>query len=875
MEGNGRSPKIPAARTAAEMGSMRKPQDPGPVRQTLTGGTARVFLGVLIFWALVLAALPYALGYGLRYWLTHHGAERVGLVDVDFNPFTGRLALKGLVVVVDGTPVLELPEGVVRVAWSPLLKRRVEVTSLTLTGLQAVAEQRPDGTWKAPFPAPAPAPAGAARAPSRPWGFAVDGAVVNGARIHSRTLREAHFLRLTHLTLADLATWRPDRPAHLTASGALDGADLDLTVDATPFDTRPKATGRLRVRDLDVAAFRALDRGPVGALEGRLGLDLQVTARRTDHGAEVDDAGTVTLDAASVRVDGRTFRADRVAWEGKTHLGLPDAGTPEWRAEGRLEGGPATAEAPERDLRVGQRRLVWQGTLAGGPAGPFPAASGTAMVEGLRLDMPARGMCVAALQELSVDGLVLAPTGALEVERAHASGLLVGAPLAVEAAADQPPLLTVAAIQADALRRDADGALGAGTVRIDGADANLERGPDGRLRLIGARLERLAAEAAPAEAAGKAPAKAAARGPAGLPPVKVGTIVVTGDSRVHFTDRSVEPPFHATVHLTEARISDLDDTRPAAPSKVEVTARLGDYTDLKAAGAIAPFAPRATLELRGTVRRLDLPPFSAYSAGLVGYNLSSGQADADLTLRARNGVLDGQAKLTFRKLTVAPGDATRMERMGQELSMPLDAALSLLRDKDDTIRVELPVSGDLQDPALGVAGVVRKALGRGLKATAINYAKIALQPFGAVIAVVQLAGKATALRLDPVPFEAGSATLDAKGAGYAAKIASLLDSRPTLSLRVCGRAAAPDRAAEERKAAEAAKAAEKAGAGQPPAEAAPTDVRAALDALATARGEAFRDALVRPYGVAPERLVTCLPEIDPDPEGTPRVELLL
>jgi len=214
-----------------------------------------------------------------------------------------------------------------------------------------------------------------------------------------------------------------------------------------------------------------------------------------------------------------------------------------------------------------------------------------------------------------------------------------------------------------------------------------------------------------------------------------------------------------------------------------------------------------------------------------------------------------------------------MERLSQELTMPLDAALSLLRDKDDTIRLELPVSGDLDDPSVGVAGVVRKALGRGLRATAISYAKFALQPFGAVVAVVQLAGKATALRLDPVPFEPGSAVLGTRGADYATKVASLLDSRPALSLRVCGRAAAPDQTALQAEAAQAAKPGE---AARPPAEgASPADLEAALPALAAARGEAFRDALVRAYGVAPERLVICLPETDPDPKGVPRVELFI
>jgi hypothetical protein len=235
-------------------------------------------------------------------------------------------------------------------------------------------------------------------------------------------------------------------------------------------------------------------------------------------------------------------------------------------------------------------------------------------------------------------------------------------------------------------------------------------------------------------------------------------------------------------------------------------------------------------------------------------------------------VLSGENQLTLRELSVESRNNARTASMDEEISMPLNAALSLLRDRNDTIRLSLPVSGDLASPDVELGSVINKAVGKALRTAALQYAVFALQPFGAMVAVVRLAGKATALRLDPVVFAPGTAEVDDTAAAYAGRVAALLEDRPRLNARLCGKAVAADREA-------LAPPAPAPAAATPASEAAApapvTDEQ--LTALARHRAEAFRDLLVTAHGIPPDRLLICLPEIEPEgPEAAgPRVDILI
>ncbi|RMD57429.1 hypothetical protein D6833_13945, partial [Candidatus Parcubacteria bacterium] len=72
-----------------------------------------------------LMLLPYGIAYGIKQALTKAGLQAVDVADVDFNPFTGRLAIRGLRA--GDQKDLFLPLAKFRVAMLPLFRGQVQI----------------------------------------------------------------------------------------------------------------------------------------------------------------------------------------------------------------------------------------------------------------------------------------------------------------------------------------------------------------------------------------------------------------------------------------------------------------------------------------------------------------------------------------------------------------------------------------------------------------------------------------------------------------------------------------------------------------------------------------------------------------------------
>jgi len=372
--------------------------------------------------------------------------------------------------------------------------------------------------------------------------------------------------------------------------------------------------------------------------------------------------------------------------------------------------------------------------------------------------------------------------------------------------------------------------------------------------------------------------------------VRIAEVRIAGDSLLRFDDESVTPPYRAALRFDRARIADLDSTRPGHASPLEISGRLGEYGTIELHGHIEPFAARLTLDMEGRIANLDIPPLSSYTARQLGYNLTSGQLDAEVKLRIVNGELQSENRLVLNNIDVKPEDPGRMQGLTHQLSVPLETALSLLRDEHNDIRLQLPVSGDITSPAFDMSDAVNQAVGNAMKTAAVGILKLALQPYGALATIAELAGEAASrVRLEPVTFGAGE-TSPAPAAGpYLDRIAGLMRERPGLRIRLCGWATpadrtrlaaetaaktempAPEAEADTQSSGPLAAAAAASTTPVPPPEISDED----LQALARRRAETVKPRLVERHGIAAERLFVCHPEIDSGPGALPRVELLI
>lgn len=339
--------------------------------------------------------------------------------------------------------------------------------------------------------------------------------------------------------------------------------------------------------------------------------------------------------------------------------------------------------------------------------------------------------------------------------------------------------------------------------------------------------------------------------------LKLERLVLRGENRFTFDDQSVKPPFRHTLSVTEAEIDHIDTARPQQATTISIKGKDDFYTRFSVEGEIKPFAPHLSLDLKTKVNNFDMPPTSPYLVQLLGYRIATGQLDSDVTMQIENNEMKGEVVLRMNQLKLESEDPARIEEFQSKTTMPLNTALSLLRDSDDNIKLKLPISGKLDDPKFDINDIINTALGKSLKMASVSYLKLLLQPYGSLITVIQLAGKAAGhIQLEPVKFAAGSAELSGEAKPYLEKISKLLEKK-SINMQLCGFATMDDLTVMSK-----GKEKQIPPAGHP-----------ALEALAKQRAESIKSLLVKSYAVLPKQLFVCHPELDRSEEATARVEM--
>ena len=67
---------------------------------------------------------------------------------MDFNPFTGRLILTNLSVIIDAQTVLKIPQATLNIEWSPFISKRVVLTHITINDTELTVQALEDGSWQ-------------------------------------------------------------------------------------------------------------------------------------------------------------------------------------------------------------------------------------------------------------------------------------------------------------------------------------------------------------------------------------------------------------------------------------------------------------------------------------------------------------------------------------------------------------------------------------------------------------------------------------------------------------------------------------------------------------------------------------------------------
>lgn len=255
----------------------------------------------------------------------------------------------------------------------------------------------------------------------------------------------------------------------------------------------------------------------------------------------------------------------------------------------------------------------------------------------------------------------------------------------------------------------------------------------------------------------------------------LGRIRITNGS-LDFADLSLVLPFSTHVHALEGSVVGIS-TALGSRAEIEIVGQVERYGEAKASGSLIPTDPRKFLDIKADLENVGMPALSPYSATFAGRKIAAGDLWLTLHYKIADGHLLGEHRVILTDFKLGE----RIESPSA-LDLPLDLAVALLKSPDGTIKIAVPVEGNLGNPAFDYGKVIRSALTNVVQ-------RIVSAPFRAL---GSLLGSGDEEELSKVVFDPGSARVDPVEREKLDNLAQALKERPQLRVKVQG-AYDPDR----------------------------------------------------------------------------------
>ncbi len=272
----------------------------------------------------------------------------------------------------------------------------------------------------------------------------------------------------------------------------------------------------------------------------------------------------------------------------------------------------------------------------------------------------------------------------------------------------------------------------------------------------------VAAPAAPGTHKAAASATAAAAAPLPMSIKKVSLEAGEAD----FADLSVMPNFSTGIQNLHGSVLGISST-PNSRAKIDLHGQVDAFSPVTVTGEANLIGVPLYADLALTFHNIALATFNPYSGKFAGYNISKGKLNTDLHYKVDGRKLDAQHHIVVEQLEF--GDKTESK---QAVSLPLKLAVSLLKNREGVIELDLPVNGSLDDPQFKLAPIIWKVFVNILE-------KAVTAPFALL---GSLFGGGPDLQF--IDFEPGAADLDSTAMAKAQALLKALSDRPQLKVDV-------------------------------------------------------------------------------------------
>lgn len=253
------------------------------------------------------------------------------------------------------------------------------------------------------------------------------------------------------------------------------------------------------------------------------------------------------------------------------------------------------------------------------------------------------------------------------------------------------------------------------------------------------------------------------------PQIRLGGVTIN-KGNINFSDFFVKPNYSANLTDMKGSVSKVSSSDPT-PADLVLDGRLDDDAPVSISGKLNPLGEQLYLDIAAKAAGVELTRLTPYAAKYAGYPITKGKLTVDVAYKIENGKLDAKNHLYLDQLTF--GDKVDSP---DAVKLPVLLAVSLLKDRNGVIDINLPVSGSLSDPEFSIGGVILRVIVNLLT-------KAITSPFSLIASAFGGSGE----ELGYIEFAPGSSTLTDEARKKIETVGKALNDRPSLRLEISGR----------------------------------------------------------------------------------------
>lgn len=239
------------------------------------------------------------------------------------------------------------------------------------------------------------------------------------------------------------------------------------------------------------------------------------------------------------------------------------------------------------------------------------------------------------------------------------------------------------------------------------------------------------------------------------------------DASSEFTDFNLPIVFDTKMQQLDGELSGFS-TQSSEPMSVRLEGQVGAFGLAEITGSLNPLDPTGQTRIQLAFSNLELPAMSPYVIKFAGREIAEGRVDVELEYVIDDSALEASNSVVIRDMRLG-------ERVPypDAVNLPLDLAVALLKNSAGVIDLQVPVTGNVDDPQFSFGPVIRQAIVNVLT-------NIVTAPFRLLGSLIG----GGAEEIDNIRFRPGRSDLAPPEQEKLQKLLNALTQRPQLTLEI-------------------------------------------------------------------------------------------